>query len=67
MKKKTILTLIIFINTIVFSQNISGKVTYVVSMESFTKEKIDSISKSFKKKKLKWINGCEIYLKTHQM
>ncbi|MFD2529723.1 MULTISPECIES: GLPGLI family protein [Polaribacter] len=53
MKKKTILTLIIFINTIVFSQNISGKVTYVVSMESLTKEKIDSISKSFKKKNIK--------------
>ena len=41
-----------------FSQKISGKVTYVVSMESYTKEKIDSISKSFKKKNLrmdKWM------------
>lgn len=53
MKKKTILILIIFINTIVFSQNISGKVTYVVSMESFTKEKIDSIAKKMKTKKVK--------------
>lgn len=43
MKKKIILLLIIFINTIVFSQNISGKVTYVLSVEPFAEQKIDSM------------------------
>ncbi|WP_339880991.1 hypothetical protein [Polaribacter vadi] len=36
-----------------FSQKVSGKVTYVVSMESFTKEKIDSIAKNLKTKNVK--------------
>ncbi|WP_405610626.1 GLPGLI family protein [Polaribacter sp. Asnod1-A03] len=51
---KNLLTLIICCFSItVFSQKISGKVTYVVSMESFSKEKIDSISKKLKSKKVK--------------
>lgn len=36
-----------------FSQNINGKVTYVVSMEPYSKGKIDSISKNLKGKKIK--------------
>lgn len=48
---KPIFTILLFcVSITLFAQNISGKVTYVVSMESFTKEKIDSISKSFKKR-----------------
>lgn len=53
MKKKTILLFIIFINTVVYAQNISGKVTYVVSMEAFSEKKIDSISKKMRTKKVK--------------
>lgn len=43
MKKKIILLLIIFINIVVSAQNISGKVTYVLSVESFAEQKIDSM------------------------
>ncbi|MEE9406494.1 MAG: GLPGLI family protein [Polaribacter sp.] len=53
MKKKLTLLFIIFINTVVYAQSISGKVTYVVSMESFSDKKIDSISKKLKEKKIK--------------
>ena len=56
--KKIFFILLLIISLNGFCQKISGKVTYVVSMESFTKEKIDSISKSFKKKNLrmdKWM------------
>ncbi|UAM97891.1 GLPGLI family protein [Polaribacter litorisediminis] len=37
----------------VLSQQLSGKVTYIVSMESYTKEKIDSIARNFKTKNIK--------------
>jgi GLPGLI family protein len=46
-----ILLLVISLNG--FTQKISGKVTYVVSMESYTKEKIDSIAKNMKTKNVK--------------
>jgi hypothetical protein len=43
---KNLITLIIYcFSMIIFSQKIGSKVTYVVSMESYSKEKIDSISK----------------------
>jgi GLPGLI family protein len=46
-----ILLLVVSLNG--FSQKISGKVTYIVSMESYTKEKIDSIAKNFETKNMK--------------
>jgi len=51
--KKKLLILFIFTNTIIFSQNLSGKVTYVVSMEPFNEKKIDSIYKIKNKKNKK--------------
>ncbi|MFQ3181183.1 MAG: GLPGLI family protein [Polaribacter sp.] len=51
--KNIFFTLLFVISLNVFSQKISGKVTYVVSMESYTKEKIDSISKNLKTKNVK--------------
>ncbi|MFQ3306441.1 MAG: GLPGLI family protein [Patiriisocius sp.] len=42
-----------FCSLTVLSQQLSGKVTYVVSMESYKKEKIDSISKNLKTKNVK--------------
>jgi GLPGLI family protein len=51
--KNFFFTLLFVISLNVFSQKISGKVTYVVSMESYTKEKIDSISKNLKTKNVK--------------
>ena len=42
-----------FCSLTVLSQQLRGKVTYVVSMESYTKEKIDSISKNLKTKNVK--------------
>jgi hypothetical protein len=51
MKKKLILIFIVFTTT-VFSQNISGKVTYVVSMTPITDKLLDSISKKNGKEKM---------------
>jgi GLPGLI family protein len=50
--KKTFFILLL-VSLKVFTQKISGKVTYVVSMESYTKEKIDSIAKNMKTKNVK--------------
>ncbi|WP_298883190.1 GLPGLI family protein [uncultured Polaribacter sp.] len=51
MRKKLLLLIFVFLNTIVNTQNISGKVTYVVSMTPISDKLIDSISN--KKGKLK--------------
>ena len=51
MKKIFFILLLVSLNG--FTQKISGKVTYVVSMESYTKKKIDSIAKNLKTKKVK--------------
>ena len=51
MKKTFFILLLVSLNG--FTQKISGKVTYVVSMESYTKEKIDSIAKNLKSKNVK--------------
>ncbi len=58
--KKKILILVYFTSTIIFSQNISGKVTYVVSMTPISDKKIDSIFSNKKNKNPKmnaWIRG----------
>ena len=43
MKKQIILLFIVFTNTIIYSQTISGKVTYVASMTPISDKKIDSL------------------------
>ena len=56
MKKKLILLLIIFINTSISSQTISGKVTYVVSIQLLNEKKLDSSYQARTKKKMdKWM------------
>lgn len=56
MKKKLILLLIIFINTSISSQTISGKVTYVVSIQPLNEKKLDSSYQARTKKKMdKWM------------
>lgn len=50
----------VFINTTILSQNISGKVTYIVSMTPISDKKIDSIFSNKKNKNPKmnaWIRG----------
>ncbi len=50
--------ILLFFSTIVFSQQLNGKVTYVVSMTPFSDKKIDSISKKMKTKKMdKWMRN----------
>ena len=51
--KFNVLLITLFFSITIFAQIQSGKVTYVVSMESYSKEKIDSISKKLKSKKVK--------------
>jgi GLPGLI family protein len=51
--KNYFIIFLILVSSNGFSQKICGKVTYVVSMESYTKEKIDSISKNLKTKNVK--------------
>ncbi|WP_405563610.1 GLPGLI family protein [Polaribacter sp. Asnod6-C07] len=51
--KFNLLLIYLFFSTTIFSQQLTGKVTYIVSMESYSKEKIDSISKKLKTKKVK--------------
>lgn len=58
---KPIITIILFcISVTLFSQNISGKVTYVVSMEPISEKIIDSVSKKgiLKKTRMdKWVQN----------
>jgi GLPGLI family protein len=51
--KFNFLFILSFCSLTVLSQQLSGKVTYIVSMESYTKEKIDSIAKNFETKNMK--------------
>jgi hypothetical protein len=41
--KNIFLTLLLIISLNGFSQNITGKVTYTISMEAFSEKKLDSI------------------------
>jgi GLPGLI family protein len=51
--KFILLLFTVFLSVTTHTQQLSGKVTYVVSMESYSKKKVDSIAKKWKKKKLK--------------
>jgi GLPGLI family protein len=42
-----------FFSVVFYSQNLSGKVTYVISMEPISKKRIDSLSKKLSTKKVK--------------
>ena len=49
--KNIFFTLLFVISLNVFSQNISGKVTYTISMETFNEKKLDSMIESTSKSK----------------
>lgn len=54
--KNLLLTLLLVISVNMFSQNISGKITYIVSMEPFNERKLDSAYQVRTKKKMdKWM------------
>ena len=56
MKKKLILFFIVFLNIIIYAQTISGKVTYVVSIQPLNEKKLDSSYQARTKKKMdKWM------------
>ena len=58
--KTIIIFLLLCISTTLFSQNISGKITYVVSMEPISEKIIDSVSKKniLKKTRMdKWVQN----------
>jgi len=63
MKKGLILLLTILISTIIHTQNINGKVTYVVSIEPVSDKRIDSLSKTALAGKVKMGNWMRDILK----
>lgn len=56
-------SILLFYSTIIFTQQLSGKVTYVVSMSPISDKKIDSIAKKSKVKNIRMNNWFKTVLK----